>query len=299
MRTVGIDGGGTNTRFVLYDDKEGLIRRVKIEAPSNYHLVGIEKTKEVFSKGIKDVSKGGNFDALGAGLSGAGRPEDQKIIGNILNDMGIKKHIIANDGITALWGATGGVGILMISGTGSLVIGRNSTGEVNRAGGWGYLIDEYCGGYWFANKAAVAALEYRDGMAEPTELYERLIKFHNLDRIEGLVYLYYKDFDKSEIAAFTREVFAAAENKDKVAISIVNEGLSNAMRMIRAVSEKCGFNDAFDFSYTGGAFNSSYFIERFKCTLSEVFPRATFKAPEAGADIGAALMAMNEYKNYL
>lgn len=294
MRTIGIDGGGTNTRFVLYDDKAGLIKRVKIEAPSNYLLVGIEKTKEVFSRGIKAVAPDGNFDSLGAGLSGAGRPEDLKIIGHILDDLGVKKHVIANDGITALWGAIGGVGILMISGTGSLVIGRTSDGEINRAGGWGYLIDEYCGGYWFANKAAVAALEYRDGMGEPTELYDRLIKFHNLDRIEGLVDFYYKDFDKSKVAAFTREVFAAAENNDRVAESIVDEGLSNAMRMIRAVSNKCDFKNSFDFSYTGGAFNSNYFIERFKKLFKKEFPLSTFKAPEAGADIGAALMALNE-----
>lgn len=39
-------------------------------------------------------------------------------------------------------------GILIISGTGSVVVGRNAAGKTARAGGWGHLLGDHASGYW-------------------------------------------------------------------------------------------------------------------------------------------------------
>ncbi len=136
MRAIGIDGGGGHTSFVLYDEIEGILNSMKIDSPSNYHLVGLDEVKRIFESGIKRVSSGSDFDTIGAELSGVDRASDKKFISEIFEKIGVKSFAVSNDDVAALWRATNGIDVLMIAGTGSLVIGRNARGEVRRALGW-------------------------------------------------------------------------------------------------------------------------------------------------------------------
>ena len=54
-----------------------------------------------------------------------------------------------NDAEVAHYAATGGVGVLIIAGTGSIAFGRNEAGEEARAGGWFFTLmgDEGSGAY--------------------------------------------------------------------------------------------------------------------------------------------------------
>ena len=296
MLAVGIDGGGSRTRFVLYDEKAGILNSVKIDTPANYHLVAVEKVKEVFEYGIKRVSNGSPFDIVGAGLSGVDRADDKKVISEIFEDMGIKNFIISNDGVAALWGATGGVGVLMISGTGSIIVGRNSKGDVCRAGGWGYMFDEYCSGFWLSNRAAMAALDYKDGIGPFTTLESALLDFYGIKAIDDIIYLYYSNFDKSKIASAAKVVLQEAQKGDEVSMKIVKTCLENSLNMISMVARRCGFGEKFIFSYAGGLFNSEYFLRKTKGAFESAFPKAQFKQPEFGADVGAALMAIDSWR---
>jgi N-acetylglucosamine kinase-like BadF-type ATPase len=291
MRAIGIDGGGSYTRFVLFDEQKGLVKSHLVEKPSNYQLVGIEKVKEVFKEGIEKVSDG-KFDVVGAGLSGVDRKKDMNVISQVFKEIKVEKFFISNDALSALWGALNGVGILMIAGTGSIVLGRNENGKTARAGGWGYMFEEYCGGFWFSNKAAVAALEFKDGMAPFTTLKDRLVEFYDLAKIEDLIYIYYSDFKKSKVAAAAQVVFEEAEKGDQVANEIVKSGVENALRMISAVKNRCEFPDDFDFSYTGGVFKSKLFLEKMKEAFYLNFPKANFLSPKFDAAVGAAIMAL-------
>ncbi len=293
MRAIGIDGGGGHTSFVLYDEKEGILNSVKIDSPSNYHLVGLDEVKRIFEEGIKRVSNGSDFDTIGAGLSGVDRSSDKKLISEVFEKIGVKNFTISNDGIAALWGATGGIGILMVSGTGSIVVGRNPKGEIYRAGGWGYMFDEYCSGFWFSNRAAMAALNYRDGLGPFTTLESALVDFYGIKEIDDIVYIYYSDFDKSKIASAANIVLREAQKGDEVSMRIVKVGIENALNMISAVARKCGFEKEFAFSYVGGLFNSEYFFKRLKSAFEAMFPKARFMHPKFGADVGAALMAID------
>ena len=296
MRAIGIDGGGGHTSFVLYDEKEGILNSVKIDSPSNYHLVGLDEVRRIFVEGIKRVSKGSDFDTIGAGLSGVDRENDKKLISEVFEKIGVKNFTISNDGIAALWGATGGIGILMVSGTGSIIVGRNSKGKIHRAGGWGYMFDEYCSGFWLSNRAAMAALNYRDGLGPFTTLESILVDFYGIKEIKDIVYLYYSDFDKSKIASAANIVLREAQKGDEVSMRIVKVGIENAFNMISAVARKCEFERKFVFSYIGGLFNSKYFLRRIKGAFEATFPEAQFMHPKFGADVGAALMAIDSWR---
>ncbi len=297
MRAIGIDGGGSHTRFVLYDEKLGIINGIDIAIPGNYHLLGIEKLKKVFKEGIKNVAEDRHFDALGAGLSGVDRPSDIALISKVFQELGIEDVVISNDAIAALWGAVGGIGILMVAGTGSIVIGRNAEGNICRAGGWGYMFEEYCGGFWFAKRGTMAVLDHKDGLGPPTTLEKEIPKFLGIDNIEDIIYVYYSDFSKSKISSVARIVLEEAEKGDEVSKKILKEGIDNALKMISVVANRCNFDENFTFSYTGGIFNSRYFLMEMKTAFEKAFPKALFLKPRFGADVGAAIMAIDWRRN--
>ena len=293
MRAVGIDGGGSHTSFVLYDEKVGILNSIEINSPSNYHLVGLKEVKKIFEEGIKRVTGSSYFDTIGAGLSGVDRSTDKRVISEIFKEIGVKDFAISNDGIAALWGATVGIGILMALGTGSIVVGRNSKDEIYRVGGWGYMFDEYCSGFWFSNRAAMAALNYRDGLGPFTTLESALVNFYGIKEIKDIVYLYYSDFDKAKIASAVEVVLEEAQKGDEISMKIVKNGIEKAMEMIDTVRRKCRFTNKFAFSYTGGLFKSKYFLKRIKRSFEAYFPDGDFITPKFGADVGAALMAID------
>ncbi|MCL4407258.1 MAG: hypothetical protein M1521_01305 [Thermotogae bacterium] len=295
MKAIGIDGGGSKTEFCLYDESGKILNRLLLDEPSNYHLVGIEKVKSVISEGIEKVSKGFTFDVVGAGLSGVDREADRQKIISVFKELGIKRFFIQNDGVAALWGATGGVGILVISGTGSIVIARNEDGEINRAGGWGYAFEEYCGGYWFVTRAIKALLDHKDGLEIGSILEKKLIEFFEVEKVEDLIYLYYSgNFDKAKISSGSKIVLEAAREEDELAMNILKVGLENVMRMVGVLDKRSKFSGKFVFSYTGGIFKSEYFLKRLKRVFEIYFPRSTFTDPKFDPSVGAAMMAIHE-----
>jgi N-acetylglucosamine kinase len=295
MKAIGIDGGGTHTKFVLYDEDKGIIEFKEIGASTNYHSVGIEKTKKVFLDGISSVGKSG-FDIIGAGLSSVDTEKDLEVMKNIFKEIGVENIIISNDGMAALWGATEGVGILMVAGTGSIVIGRNHDGVIARAGGWGYIFEEYCGGFWLVKQATMAILDHRDRVGSFTKLEMDLLKYFDLKTAEEIIGLYYPVTDVSKISSGAKIVLDDAQNGDRIATSIVNKGITGAMKLIKSVKLQCRLKDNFTFSYTGGIFSSKYFFEEFKTNFKRRFPQANFINPKFPPEIGAALMAIKAKK---
>jgi len=295
MRSIGIDGGGTHTKFVLYDEDKGVLDFKEINSPTNYHSVGIEKTKKVFLDGISSVGKSG-FDIVGAGLSSVDTEKDLEVMKKIFKEIGVENIIISNDGMAALWGATGGVGILMVAGTGSIVIGRNFDGTMARGGGWGYIFEEYCGGFWLVKQATMAILDHRDRVGSSTKLEMDLLRYFDLKTAEEIIGLYYPVTDVSKISSAAKIVLDDAKDGDRIAVSIVKKGIKKSMKIIRSVKSRCKLEDDFTFSYTGGIFSSKYFFEEFKADFKRRFPQANFVNPKFPPEIGAALMAIKAKK---
>lgn len=88
-------------------------------------------------------------------------------------------------------------GILVISGTGSVVVGRNADAQTARAGGWGHILGDHGSGYWIALTGLRAALRDYDRHGRiRSDLLARL----GLNHMEQLVG-WAQHAGKSEIAA--------------------------------------------------------------------------------------------------
>ena len=161
MTTLGIDGGGSKTTFLLVDDEDRELARFDT-GPSNYISVGRDRSVQAIADGVGKLPS--QPDQVCGGFAGAGRPEGrrhyQAALVALLPD---SRVTVESDAFIAYVGAIGiRPGLLLIAGTGSIVIGRRENGTMFRSGGWGPQFGDEGSGYWIGREAVRAALRSLD-----------------------------------------------------------------------------------------------------------------------------------------
>jgi N-acetylglucosamine kinase-like BadF-type ATPase len=172
VRYLGIDGGGTKTSFLLIDEYYNEVCKIQ-SGPSNYLSVGATAAREAITRGLSELSE--RPDIVCAGFAGAARPESvafyREILQSLLPDAQI---IIESDAFIASIGAIGvDPGILLIAGTGSIVIGRDKNRAMFRVGGWGPYFGDEGSGFWIGREAIRSALHSLDAQ-QAGEFNERV-----------------------------------------------------------------------------------------------------------------------------
>src|SRR5437868_15061777 len=185
MRYLRIDGGGSKTAFLLVDEYYNEICHVET-GPSNYLSVGPDAAKEAIAQGISQLTERPGI--VCAGFAGAGRPEGVTFYRELLHSLipGVQV-IIESDAFVASIGSIGiDPGILLIAGTGSIVIGRDKERSMFRVGGWGPHFGDEGSGFWIGREAVRAALRSIDSQS-PTEFTERVAANLGLKSISEIV----------------------------------------------------------------------------------------------------------------
>jgi glucosamine kinase len=161
VRYLGIDGGGSKTTFLLVDEYYNEICHIQ-SGPSNWLSVGADAAKEAITEGISRLTEQPNI--VCAGFAGAARPESLSLYREILQSLiPGAQIIIESDAFIASIGAIGiDPGILLIAGTGSIVIGRDKDRSMFRVGGWGPYFGDEGSGFWIGREAVRAALRSLD-----------------------------------------------------------------------------------------------------------------------------------------
>src|ERR1041384_2178791 len=176
---LGVDGGGTKTLALLGDlDGNGLARGMS--GPSNYNAVGFEAACSALESAIQLARKEypGTISALCLGLAGAGRPDDIARFQNWASDKfpGTAVRVLSDAEVLLRAGSPSGPALVLICGTGSIVYGRTITGELIRAGGWGYLFGDEGSGYTIGIAALRAVMQSYDGRGPKTLLSQLLLE---------------------------------------------------------------------------------------------------------------------------
>jgi glucosamine kinase len=161
MRYLGVDGGGSKTAFLLVDEYYNEICHLH-SGPSNHLSVGNEAAREAIAQGLAQLTE--RPDIICAGFAGAGRPESLNFYREVLHSLLPEAQIIIeSDAFISSIGAIGiDPGILLIAGTGSIVIGRDKERAMFRVGGWGPYFGDEGSGFWIGREAIRAALRSID-----------------------------------------------------------------------------------------------------------------------------------------
>ncbi len=240
---LGIDGGGTKTAFLLEDAAGNLIAQCELGA-SNPNDIGMEQCAAVLRAGIREVAAGIDlqevavFAGLAGGISGNNGESIRKILSQL--EFGFLAH--GSDVDNALEVCLhGGNGVAVIAGTGNIAFVQED-GIRHRVGGWGYLLDTGGSGYSLGRDALDAACRALDGRGGATAL-SKLLEAQLQMPLEMAIPKIYSA-GKRLIASLASAVFAACDQKDPVALAILDRNCAYLAELIGAAQRHITTPDA-------------------------------------------------------
>ena len=301
---LGVDGGGTKTRFILVDG-DGKLAAAD-EGPTSDHLqVGIDGVRDVLAGGVaalfREAGKDGSSIAYAFfGLPAHGEDSAAQVLLDGLPEplLGHRRYRCGNDMICAWAGSLGGEdGINIVAGTGSIGYGERK-GRSARAGGWGEIFGDEGSAYWIAAQGLNIFTRMSDGRLPKGPLHASLRRHLGLDADLDLCAKLANAPSRRAIAAMAELVARAARDGDIEAMRVFDDAARELAAIIEALRQALQFElgERVCVSYSGGVFNAGelilaplrHHIERYSKTYELKSPML---APSLGAAIYAARLA--------
>ena len=170
---LGVDGGGSSTVAWIAESSGRVLARAET-GPSNVKAVGEASALGAIDAAIRAAVsdaravEGRPIDSIAVaclGLAGFDRPDDRAVLERWNHaKRWAERLVLVNDGELVLAAGTPeGWGLAVISGTGSIVVGRSRDGRTARAGGWGYIFGDEGSGYGTVVAALRRVASMHDG----------------------------------------------------------------------------------------------------------------------------------------
>lgn len=304
---LGIDGGGTSTVCLLADGEGRILARADAPA-SNHRKADLREAREALAAGARAVMRRAGCAAgdgtprvasLCAGLAGVDTDADAALLGQLLSEIvPAERLLVLNDGEVALHGALGdAAGVLVISGTGSIVWAAGRDGRRTRVGGWDYILGDEGSGYQTGLRVLRAVAAAHDGRFPRTRLTcDVLGAFGARDFDELLGRVYHEEMTPQRIASLAPLADAAAAAGDEVAAHVVEESAAELAQLALSAVRLAGLDES-DFPVVpqGGVLRAGgHFAERFRALVRAAEPNARFAEPLYSPAEGAVLLALRE-----
>eukprot|EP01094_Clydonella_sp_ATCC50884_P004932 TRINITY_DN13921_c0_g1_i1.p1 TRINITY_DN13921_c0_g1~~TRINITY_DN13921_c0_g1_i1.p1 ORF type:complete len:327 (-),score=90.13 TRINITY_DN13921_c0_g1_i1:35-1015(-) len=251
---IGVDGGGTKTSVAVISverskrDRSLLAHTVLSSCTvggTNQNSVGKQKAKETLCDGVRSaIDLAGLSPTQVKGvcccMSGVDRREDKELVKGWLAevvDPESTKLLIYSDAVGALASGTGGQlrGIVLIAGTGMIVMGFADSETRARVSGWGPLMGDIGSGYWLGHMALRACAQAADGASGPTSILPKVLAKVGAEVPEELIPWTYQDTRWDRIAALAQCVLEAVREGDAVASALIEEAVSEYVKCISTV----------------------------------------------------------------
>lgn len=221
---IGIDGGGSGCR-VAVGAANGKIVGTGTSGAANFTSDPDGTTDHILAALRTAADNSGMpFDALlnmptHLGLAGIMTDADAQ---NLASRLPFKSCRVSDDQVTSAIGALGNRnGVLVAVGTGSFVaIKRGKT--LRTVGGWGLQLGDQASGAWLGRNALQRCALVADGVATTSPLITELLA--RFDNNAGQMITFAGIATPAEYAKLAPLIFAAAENDDSHALSLISEG---------------------------------------------------------------------------
>jgi N-acetylglucosamine kinase-like BadF-type ATPase len=241
----GIDGGATKTSCLIADEN-GQIIGLGLSKSSNISVVGVKTMLDNIKMALdKAVEEAGitveQVDSIFVATAGGGSERRRRLIGRSLRKLGFSNRVyVDSDAVAALMAKTlGRPGVVVVSGTGAIVLGLDEDGVYHRVGGWGYLIDDEGGAFHIGREALRYALMAYDGRGGETALIERIPEHFSVNSLVDVVDLIsLRKIGVVEVASLAPLVVRLWKAGDRVASIIVRSSCSELVRATSAVVMK-------------------------------------------------------------
>ena len=304
---IGIDGGATNSRGVLFT-KTGVTLSTVLDRGTNIALDGESASKRISSMiehlcedaaiNIEDV------DAVGLGLAGASDKDGRDMVFKELDGLKLsRRSIIMNDAEASYEvSCPGGLGILVTVGTGVICIGRNEDSKICRVAGDGHAQGDIGSGFWIGKKAIMEMALNESSVQGDDDLTQLMT--HVLDKFESSDFnlAIEKTMDSEDsvpiIASLAEKIIDFAESGNEMALSIIQEGSSTiAEYILQLVHDlEITINDgSIILAANGSIIRNDFFRKTLNDALQFDFPNIKWTFSNISNAYGAGLLAARLY----
>lgn len=233
---IAVDGGGTKTEFVLFT-KEGRVLNKILKSGCNPNVCNLDESIGILKSGIDELlNENRSVSAIYIGAAGlASGNNKERILKNLSKSYRQIKINCDSDISNVIASVTNENNcIAAICGTG-MVIYSSKNNELQRIGGWGYLLDKGGSGYNIGCDALTVALGERDGTCEKSLITEMIE-----ERLGGNTWEFITDIYRggnSFIASFATLVCDAYKKGDKKAKEILERNADCFAKLINYVAD--------------------------------------------------------------
>ncbi|MHC9084163.1 N-acetylglucosamine kinase [Luteimonas sp. RIT-PG2_3] len=300
---LGVDGGGTKTRFALVGADGSLLAEAQLGTTYHPHA-GVDGIRAILAQGVEQVlaiSDATRDDIAHAFFGLPAYGEDSRIA-PLLDAipaaiLGHARYACDNDMVCGWAGSLGCAdGINIVAGTGSIGYGQRQQAQA-RAGGWGEAFSDEGSAYWIAMQGLNAYSRMSDGRLPRGPLHailnEALQLQHDLD-ICAHVYGT-QSYARGELAQLSPLVADAATAGDAIALRIFQQAGQELALIADALRIALDFSpgEPVPLSYSGGAFSAGdLLLAPFRQALRAASPSFELRQPLHDPHYGAALYAM-------
>jgi N-acetylglucosamine kinase-like BadF-type ATPase len=224
---VGVDAGGSKTLCAVADSA-GRVLGLGRAGPGNWQVSGVDGARDSVCASVDSALGAAGVSAAEVraayyGMAGADRPADFDRVRELLEPINPwARWSFENDATIALRAEVpAGVGIGVICGSGTNVVGFNAAGERVQIGGFGFAFGDSAGANHIGTFAMRHAWRAVDGRGPATALVPAIERFFGVATLADVIEnLYAGSIPWGRLAPL---VFAVAEAGDGVARSILIE----------------------------------------------------------------------------
>ncbi|MCB9531993.1 MAG: hypothetical protein H6698_06015 [Myxococcales bacterium] len=306
VAAIGVDAGGTKTVGVLVTPDGAVVARADA-GPANYQDCGARAAEEALGAVVSELraaaeGAGLRVTASAWGLAGLDRPRDldtlDPLVGRV-DPAPERARVLVNDAFLALRaGTTDGVGVAVVSGTGSNCVAVGPDRKPRRIGGLAFEFGDDGGGGDIGRDGLRAAFRGDDGRGPRTLLTQLLRERFALTRLDDLVDAFVADAEAPiGTSALAPLVFDAANLGDGPALAILEAAGRELALSARVLAAQVFAPDASFALVLGGSVlqrgRSSAMRDALVADVRRAFPAARPHVLTTAPVAGAALLALD------
>jgi N-acetylmuramic acid 6-phosphate etherase len=278
---LAIEGGGTKSSALAATADGRVIERLQA-GPLNLKLsddAAVVRLLRRFSAVCRRPR------AVGLFLAGCRTPRDHRRVRELAGRVFPRATIVTGSdldcGMAAAFGPTG-AGILVINGTGSVVVGRDNSGRIARAGGWGHLLGDHGSGYWIALtglRNAIREYDRHGRMRSSLRLVLQRLSLHSTDALVDWIH----GAGKDEVAALAGDVLKGDH-------ALMLQAASFLAQDAHAVAKQLGLESP-PIALDGGMLRHHPALRRWTThRLRQFFPSSPIACPRTASVTGALML---------